>query len=140
MNSLMLPPLHYGFHRPAPVAFSAAPVPAAALASRGQWPASPAIRPPSPTARPPNGAEPWCAGTTTTPVPPFPKLPSSSPPVLSGPALAPTPAPALPNWCHPSLLTLVSGGFVFSGSGPVNIARTVADRKSVGAGNGREPC
>ena len=41
----LVPPLvHYGFHRPAPVAFSAAPIPAALSASAGQWPASLVIR------------------------------------------------------------------------------------------------
>src|ERR1035437_9881243 len=89
MLTFIPPPLHYGFHRPAPVASSAAPVPAALFASAGQWPASLAVRLPSPTARSPIAAAPWCAGTTTTPTPPFPKLPSSSPPV----ALLPVPAP-----------------------------------------------
>src|ERR1017187_4376266 len=83
------PPLHYGFHRPATVASSAAPVPAALSASAGQWPASLAIRLPSPTARSPSAAAPWCAGTTTTPTLPFPKLPSSSLPVALLPVLAP---------------------------------------------------
>src|ERR1035437_882373 len=74
------PLLDYGFHRPAPVAFSAAPISAALSASAGQWPASPVIRLPSPTARSPIAAAPWYAGTTTQPIPPFPKPPSSSPP------------------------------------------------------------
>jgi hypothetical protein len=89
MHTFIPPPLHYGFHRPARVASSAAPVPAALSASAGQWPASLAIRLPPPTARSPSAAAPWCAGTTTTPAPPFPKLPSSSPPV----ALLPVPGP-----------------------------------------------
>src|ERR1035437_5960351 len=60
------PPRHYGSHRPAPVASSAAPVPAALSASASQWPALLAIRLPSPTARSPGAAAPSCAGTTIT--------------------------------------------------------------------------
>ena len=67
---IFVPPLlHYGFHRPAPVAFSVAPIPAALSASAGQWPASLVIRLPSPTARSPIAAAPWCADTSTTPTP-----------------------------------------------------------------------
>ncbi len=51
---IFVPPLlRYGLHRPAPVAFSVAPIPAALSASAGQWPASLVIRLPSPTARSP---------------------------------------------------------------------------------------
>src|ERR1035441_2394214 len=62
------PPLHYGLHRPAPVASSAGPVPAALSASAGQWPASLVIRLPFPTARSTSAAAPWYADTTTTPI------------------------------------------------------------------------
>ena len=54
-----------------------------------EWPAALGIRFPSPTARSPSADATWCADTTTTPTPPFPKLPSPSPPV----GLLPVPAP-----------------------------------------------
>jgi len=69
MRIFVPPLLYYGFHRPAPVAISAAPIPAALFASAGQWPASLVIRLPSPTARSPIAAAPWCADTSTTPTP-----------------------------------------------------------------------
>ena len=95
-------PSAIALHRLAPVAFSAAPIPAGPFASPGQWPASPGIRLPSPTARSPSAAAPSCAGTTTTPTLPSPKRPSPSRPVdPSNPSAAqPTPEQSL-GFCLP---------------------------------------